>query len=87
MSVIKYIDCFQGHPVPKTVIRAQGPFPRDLYQEPEIINEYDKPYPEDGSDFKSGATAQNNFSGYKWLRCVECRDRVREDETEDHECE
>jgi hypothetical protein len=87
MSVIRYVDCFQGHPVPKTAHRPKGPFPAELYAQPEIINDYEKPYSDDGSNFNPGSTAQNNFQGWRWLRCYECNGRVREDETEDHECE
>lgn len=87
MSIIKYVDCYQAHPVPTTVSRPKGPFPRELFSQPEVINDYDKPFPDDGSDFRSGATAQNNFSGFRWMRCSACHARVREDETEDHECE
>lgn len=73
--------------MPKTARRPSGPFPPELFVEPEVINDYEKPYSDDGSNFRSGATAQNNFTGFKWLRCYECSARVREDETEDHECE
>jgi len=34
-----------------------------------------------------GATAQNNFEPPAWLRCYDCHARVRDDETEQHECD
>jgi hypothetical protein len=87
MHVIKTVATFQGHAVPKTVSRPKGPFPPELFREPEVIYDYEQAYPEDGSDFEPGATVQNNYQPLKWLRCYDCHAKVREDETEQHDCE
>ena len=87
MHVIRTVATFQGHPVPSTVSRPRGPFPPELFEEPEVIYDYDQAYPEDGSNFEDGATAQNNYTPLRWLRCYDCHAKVREDETEQHECE
>lgn len=70
----------QTHPVPKKVSPPQGPFPAEMFDEPDIISvpEY--------QEFEPGATAQNNFKPDKYLRCARCLVRVRESETEDHIC-
>lgn len=70
----------QTHPVPKKVTQPQGPFPAEMFAEPEIIS-----IPE-VSEFEPGATVQNNFKPEKYLRCARCLVRVRESETEDHIC-
>lgn len=87
MNVIRTIQTFQGHPVPSQVTRPKGPFPPELFADPEIVVDYDPAYSEDGMDFELGATAQNNFKPPRWLRCYDCHERVREDETELHSCE
>lgn len=66
---------------------ARIPLDADIAKESEVNYEYDQAFPEDGSDYPDGATAQNNFEPPRWLRCYDCHARVREDETEDHECE
>lgn len=87
MHVIKTVQAFQGHPVPTKVTSPRGPFPPELFAQPEVISNYDPAFPEDGEDFPLGATAQNNFKPLKWYRCYECHGRVREDELEQHICE
>jgi hypothetical protein len=87
MHVIRTVQAFQGHPVPDRVTRPRGPFPPELFVQPEIVNEYDPAFNEDGDGFEPGSTAQNNFTPPKWLRCYDCHERVREDETEFHICE
>jgi hypothetical protein len=87
MHVIRTVATYQGHPVPTTVTRPRGPFPPELFRDPEVIYDYEQAYAEDGSDFEPGSTAQNNFEAPVWLRCYDCHARVREDETEYHECE
>ena len=87
MHVIRTVATYQGHPVPNHITRPKGPFPAELFMQPEVNYEYEQAYPEDGSDFQNGATAQNNFEPPVWLRCYDCHARVREDETEDHECQ
>lgn len=75
MSVIRYNDCFQGHPVPKTARRPSGPFPAELFADPEIINEYDRPY------------EQTPKQEVTWVYCRDCDAKVRSDETEYHDCD
>ena len=76
----------QVHYVPDRITEPQGPFPRELFEEPEII--VDKPaLNEDGSEFPLGATAQNQFKPPKYLRCAACMVRVLESETDSHVCE
>lgn len=85
MRVIKH-QAKQIHPVPDRLVEPKGPFPRELFSEPEIV--YDTPaYSEDGSDMPLGATAQNNYHPPKYLRCSECLVRVLESETANHVCE
>lgn len=70
----------QTHPVPKKVSAPQGPFPSEMFDEPDIISvpEY--------QEFAPGATAQNNFRPEKYLRCARCLARVKEADTETHIC-
>ncbi len=70
----------QTHPVPKKVTAPQGPFPHEMFDEPEIVS-----VPE-VVEFEPGATVQNNFKPEKYLRCARCLVRVKESETEDHIC-
>lgn len=76
----------QVHSVPDRAVEPQGPFPRELFREPElIIDDYDRS--EYGDSLPLGATAQNNFKPPRYLRCALCLVRVLETETEDHVCE
>ena len=76
----------QVHPVPDRITEPRGPFPRELFDEQEIV--VDKPaLNEDGSEFPLGATAQNQFKPPKYLRCAACMVRVLESETDSHVCE
>ena len=45
MYVIKKVQARQAHAVPTRVGRAVGPFPRELFESPEVINPYN-PEPE-----------------------------------------
>lgn len=67
--------------------QPKGPFPRELFREPEIISDYTPQLSEDGGDFALGATSQNNYNPPKWLRCKACLGRVLDTETETHVCE
>lgn len=79
---IDRIQAVQTHPVPDKVTAPQGPFPREMFDEPEIIADYISTEDE----FEPGATAQNNFKPDKYLRCGNCLVRVKETETQDHIC-
>jgi hypothetical protein len=77
----------QVHPVPSVATTPKGPFPRELFAEPVIIENYAPQYNDDGSEFPLGATVQNNFNPPKHLRCAYCLVRVLETETQDHTCD
>lgn len=84
--LVTRIEAPQAHPIPNKVTYPQGPFPRDVLKEPEIV--ISKPaFNEDGSEFLPGSTVQNNFKPPKWLRCKVCLKRVLETETEEHVCD
>jgi len=80
-------QAIQVHPFPSQLTAPQGPFPKELFKEPEIISDYEPQYAEDGADFALGGTVQNNFKPIKYLRCAYCLVRVPENETQDHECD
>ena len=80
MKIIKTIRTYQPHPVPEHISSPRGPFPPELFKEPEVVIE-------EVQEDLDGATAQNGFKKFKWLRCYYCHERVREDQTEFHTCE
>lgn len=85
MRIIRQ-QAIQVHPVPDRITPETGPFPRELFDEPEIV--YATPaYSEDGNEFLPGSTVQNNYKPIKYLRCVACGTRVPENETALHVCE
>ena len=84
MRVIKH-QAKQVHPVPNRLTEPRGPFPRELFDEPDIVADYDTS--EYGGDMPLGATVQNNYKPPRYLRCAVCMARVLETETEDHVCE
>lgn len=55
--------------------------------QPQIVVDYEPEYPQDGSNFEPGATAQNNFRPEKHYRCRHCEARLLEHELDEHECE
>jgi hypothetical protein len=57
-----------------------------MFEEPEIIDNYDPEFSEDGANFPKGATAQNNFKAPKTMICSNCEARVPENKTGDHDC-
>ena len=79
-------NAVQVHPVPSHIVTPQGPFPREMFAEPEIIDNYDPEFSEDGSNFPIGATAQNNFKSPRIMICSHCGARVPENKTGDHVC-
>jgi hypothetical protein len=85
MRVIRQ-QAIQVHPVPDKITPERGPFPRELFDEPEIVYA-DPAYSEDGTSYLPGATVQNNYKPVKYLRCVVCDSRVLESETSLHICE
>jgi hypothetical protein len=81
------VDAPQAHPVPKQVLEPQGPFPRELFNEKPIVDDYVPESSEDGSNFPVGATAQNNYTAPRTMICKVCDARVLENKTGDHVCE
>jgi hypothetical protein len=74
----------QVHPVPAHIRDAQGPFPRELFIEPEIVDVHDTT--EFGENLPLGSTAQNNFIAPRMMVCSLCKARVLESKTGEHEC-
>lgn len=77
----------QAHPVPSRVTSPRGPFPAELFREPDIVDDYIPAMAEDGAEFPEGATAQNKFKPIKWLYCAVCYEKVKASETTAHVCE
>jgi hypothetical protein len=84
---ITRIKAVQAHPVPDSVRHPRGPFPRELFAEPEIVVEYSSEQDESGREFDVGATAQNNYQPPKYYYCKYCHERVVEFDLDLHECD
>lgn len=84
---ITRVRAVQAHPVPERVHEPRGPFPDHIFDEPEIVTEYDSEDDEAGINFEPGATAQNNYKPTKYYRCRTCHARVSDKEIEAHTCE
>lgn len=69
----------QVHPVPTKITSPRGPFPSELFSEPEIIFVKEE-------ESLPGATAQNNFNPPKYLRCALCNVMVLESKSTVHKC-
>lgn len=80
-------QAIQVHPVPDRMHDPVGPFPRELFREPQIVYGNEDPYSDDGANHELGSTVQNNFTPEKYLRCSRCFSRVTESETKTHNCE
>lgn len=83
---IQRFEAKQAHPVPRQVMSPRGPFPQELFYEPEIVTDYEPEYAEDGANHPLGATAQNSFKAPRTMICSECEARVPENKTGNHEC-
>jgi hypothetical protein len=83
MRIVQRIITKQGHPVPSSSYAPRGPFPPELFIDPEIITDY-VPFDE---EYDRGATAQTDFKSPKLFRCKECTMIVLEHEVPDHRCE
>lgn len=68
-------------------MNPQGPFPRELFTEKPVVDDYEPEMSEDGSNLPLGATAQNNYRQPKIMICSHCNARVLESKTGDHYCE
>jgi hypothetical protein len=85
MKIVR-VNAIQAHPVPDRVHAPRGPFPQELFREPEIVTEYVSESDETGNNFELGATAQNNFKPEKILRCRSCHEKVLYSQTSSHSC-
>jgi hypothetical protein len=83
---ITRIDAPQAHPVPRSILTPQGPFPRELYNEKPVVDNYEPEMPEDGSNVAIGGTAQNNFKSPKIMICSWCDEKVFANKTGNHVC-
>lgn len=69
----------QGHAIPTTAHRPNGPFPPELLAPNEVVQvEVDEPDP--------WANAQNNYTPPRWLRCRGCGEIMPEDDSQTHVC-
>lgn len=84
---ITRVKAIQAHPVPDSVQQPRGPFPRHLFEEPEIVVNYDSEDDEAGRNFQPGSTAQNKYQPPKVYVCRSCHARVVEFDLDLHECE
>jgi hypothetical protein len=85
MKIVR-VQAVQAHPVPKRVHEPYGPFPVELFDEPEIIYDYASEDDDGSSSLEPGATAQNNYRPARYFRCRHCDLRVTEEEIEAHIC-
>ena len=84
---IQRFNAIQAHPVPKSVMTPQGPFPRELFTEKPVVDDYEPEMAEDGGNLPLGATSQNNYKHPRIMVCSNCNARVLENKTGDHICE
>lgn len=82
MKIVQRVVTKQGHPVPSSAHSPRGPFPAELFREPEINYSYT---PAD-EDVPVGGTAQNNFTAPKRFQCRDCGMVVLEHEIPSHIC-
>jgi hypothetical protein len=86
LRIIRY-ETKQGHPVPKSAMAPRGPFPPELFRDPEIITDYVPQSDGGGEEIPEGGTAQNNFRELRWFKCRVCGDIVSEHEVDSHICD
>lgn len=87
MSRIERIQTKQGHPVPSRSLPTQGPFPREIFTHPPVVENYDQISGNGGPEVPFGSTAQNNFKPLKWFRCKGCSLTIKELDIQYHVCE
>jgi hypothetical protein len=68
-------------------MNPQGPFPRELFNERPVVDNYEPEMSEDGGNLPLGGTAQNNYKQPRTMICSHCDERVLENKTGDHTCE
>lgn len=87
MSRIERIQAKQGHPVPSRSLPIQGPFPREIFSHPPVVDNYEQISGNGGPEIPFGSTAQNNFKPLRWFRCNQCNSTVKHSDLEYHVCE
>ena len=83
MRITRRVATKQGHPIPSNSHSPRGPFPAEIFSEPEIITDYQS----FDDDIPVGATAQNNFRSPRLFRCNNCSMVVFEHEMPNHWCD
>jgi hypothetical protein len=86
ISRIQKIATKQGHPTPRSLGYAKGPFPPELYTSPPVVEDYEPETGNGGPEIPDGGTAQNNFRELLWYKCRSCEEIVSERELESHIC-
>ena len=69
----------QGHAIPATAHRPQGPFPAEILAPNEVISE-------DEEQIDPRANAQNMYRAPGLVRCTRCGEVMTEDVTDGHRC-
>jgi len=87
VSRIQKIATKQGHPIPKSLGYAQGPFPPELYRSLPVIEEYEPETGNGGPEIPEGGTAQNGFRELAWYKCRYCLEVISENDIHSHHCE
>ncbi len=65
----------QGHAIPRTVSKPQGPFPPEVLQEPKAaVSTLPDQMPEE-------------MDGVRYYRCRDCGESLRGDHLDNHDCE
>ena len=84
---IERVQARQGHEVPKQAGYARGPFPSELFTQPEIVYPRRQAPDENESDVSENFISQGDSQEWKWYRCEDCRWVLREDELDSHMCD
>ena len=84
---VNKVAAVQAHYVPARPHLPRGPFPPELFRQPEIVYDYEPEADGGGPVVPEGATAQNNYRAPKWFQCRICLETLREDELDAHVCE
>lgn len=78
MRVIRR-QAVQGHPIPSTAHRPQGPFPAEILAPNQVVMEEEE-------SVDPRANAQNLYRSPSLVRCTLCGEIMTEDVTDSHVC-
>ena len=81
---IERIITRQAHPVPKQAYKPKGPFPPEIFKDPEILTDYVPQSDGGGEEMPVGSTVQNNFQPLNWFKCNGCGAIIPEHQIPDH---